>query len=156
MRNDTLEKVFTILAIWLFMVTACFVGCKFAHAAETEWTTENVYRAIATESIGEGKEGMEYVASCFWNRMHNHLNMGSSGLLRRDMDKWLAQQPEPLLSYAHHLADRVIYGVDRFDTVNGATQFESIDFPLPKWVTSNLYTAVFHYKKHIFYAKRVK
>lgn len=150
--KEILDKISTILLIWLFMVSACFIGCKLAHA-ETEYTVTNIYHAIATESIGEGKEGMEYVASCFWNRKHNGLSLGSVGVGRRNLKEWLAKQPEDLLAYAHQLADRVVNGVDDFDIVKGATHFESTNFPEPSWVVHGPYREVFRYKHHIFYKK---
>jgi spore germination cell wall hydrolase CwlJ-like protein len=147
------------LADWIAIIIVTSIAltigtCTPAHA-ETEWTTENVYKAIVTESIGEGREGMEYVASCFWNRRNAGMSLGSCGVVRSNIDGFLHRQPESLLCYAHHLADRVIHGADSFDVVKGATQFESTDFPVPSWAKTGDYIEVFRYKKHVFY-RRIK
>lgn len=141
---------------WLLaalLVMSLFLGpCKPSYAA-TQWTVDNVYKAIATEAIGEGREGMEYVASALRNRRAAGLNIGCSGLHRRSVDTWLRSQPESSLAYAYHLAGRVVDGVDGFDWVHGATHFESTDFKSPDWVKDGSHKEVFRYGKHVFYKK---
>ena len=131
---------------WILL--AFLLICTPANAYEVE----TVYHAIATEAIGEGREGMEYVASCFWNRDRAGLPLGSSGAKRRNLKEWLAAQPDGLLSYAYHLAVRVVHGAGNFDVVKGATHFESVSFKTPYWVADGSHKEVFRHGKHIFYA----
>jgi hypothetical protein len=128
---------------WLLL--ALLLVCAPVEAYEVE----TVYNAIATEAIGEGREGMTYVASCFWNRDRAGLPLGSSGARRSDLNQWLAAQPESLLAYAYHLAVRVVHGSGDFDRVKGGTHFESTDFPTPYWVGDH--KEVFRHGKHVFY-----
>ena len=137
-----MKKILLIAACFLLISTPVFA-----------YSVEQVYRAIATEAIGEGREGMEYVASCFWNRQRVGLSLGSSGAQRPGVEKWLEAQPGDLLSYAHHLATRVVDGVEDFDVVRGATHFESVDFKPPSWVADGSHVEVFRYKKHVFYRR---
>lgn len=132
----------------LILLAACLISLSTPVFA---YEIEKVYVAIATEAIGEGRKGMEYVASCFWNRQRAGLPLGSSGINRHGLATWLEAQPDDLLDYAHHLADRVVYGVKDFDLVRGATHFESLDFPPPSWVKDGSHVEVFRYGKHVFY-----
>ena len=149
--ND-IKDIKALLIVITGTLLGIFILILPVHAA-SEWTTENVYKAIATEAIGEGREGMGYVASALYNRRVHGLNMGSSGLSRPGVDAWLQKQPVRLLEHARQLADRVMYDENEFDTVNGATHFESTDFPTPSWVKDGSHVEVFRYKKHVFYKR---
>lgn len=115
-----------------------------------DFEVENVYKAIVGEAIGEGRDGMLLVASCFSNRLHNGESLGSAASKRKDIDVFIAKQPAALLEYAHHLAVRVVEG-QHFDYVLGATRFESTDFPSPAWVENGEFFECMRHGKHVFY-----
>lgn len=139
------------LAALLIISGACLSGSAIAN--QSDWTTENVYKAIVTEAVGEGPDGMRYVASCFWNRRTYGLDLGSVGARRADVEDFVEKQSLHLRELAHQLAVRVVDGEGSFDLVNGATQFESTDFQAPEWVRDGEYRSVFKYRHHIFYRK---
>lgn len=145
-----------ILSLIIIGCSPAFASLVEAHALKYQITTEDqtkVYLIIVTEAIGEGKKGMEYVASCIWNEMEQDDRVYFAGPNRKNLTAFLEAQPEDLLAYADHLAARVCFGEGDFDLVHGATRFESTDFETPKWARNGEYIEVFRYKKHVFYKK---
>lgn len=123
----------------LFFLVSVLAGIPASDASGRRgYTDDNAVRAIIGEAAGEGERGMQAVAEVI--RRRGSLN-GFYGLNAPHVDK----QPE----WVWKRARRAWKAAEKSNLTNGATHFESVDFPTPYWAKGRRPCAVIG--KHQFY-----
>lgn len=104
--------------------------------------------ALILEAAGEPKEGMYAVACAFRNRTELGMPLGASSLMRKDKLSFIKKQPKSVRDLAARIYTSVFINLSP-DNTDGATHFESTDFPEPDWARFMVRTR--QIGKHVFY-----
>ena len=98
-----------------------------------EINLDNLWKPVLVEATGEGRTGMYAVACVYRNRISKGMNLGSSGMKRKDLDRFIYLQGRQ----QEIIAKDVVYEVfveHKEDVTGGATYFENIEeFGIPYW-----------------------
>ena len=109
-----------------------------------EYTDKEAIRAIVGEASNQGYDGMYAVACSVKNRGHLR---GVYGLKAPHVES------EP--SWVWKMASEAFYAsLQGTDVTNGATHWESTDFPTPYWVKDMEIT--YKLGKHVFYKAKAR
>lgn len=130
-------------------IAMCILVLKWGVEYNSQRT--KITEALILEAAGEPREGMYAVACVFRNRLERGMSLGASGLNRRDKRAFIEKQPR----YIRDMASRFysyVFLHNSPDITDGATNFESTDFPVPDWAKYMVKTC--QIGKHIFYKEK--
>ena len=144
--NHTICRIFALLLLLVFIVVIVLALTE----AEGAEIPDNMWKALLLEAASEGYDGLYAVACCYRNRLDKGLPLGCSGLNRPNIDKWIDKNTtKKHQDWAKSIVNKV-FMIDNFiDKIDGATYYESTDFPVPSWAKDM--QIVCKVGKHVFY-----
>ena len=134
-----------IIILVLAIIVISLLAVQKAEGAELNL----IEKTIIAEAVSEGYEGMYAVACVIRNRNGNL--KGFVGSRRSDLDAFVKRQGEKYSRMAQKIYKEV-FEENKPDITNGATHFESSDFPDAWWVWSM--TETVSIGKHTFWKRK--
>ena len=113
----------------------------------------DLWKYLLAEAVGEGREGIKAVCCVVRNRCRVGLLLGLSGARKRNLEAFVRKCGVSWELVAKEIVSEV-FNDNCPDITNGATYFESVDFPLNIIKFDMRYKRCWRYKKHIFYKER--
>lgn len=129
--NTLTLKTITAISLLIFALTSP------VHAGDVP---KDLFKGILGEGANQGEKGLYAVTCVYKNRLDKGMSLGCVAMNRKDLDEFVAKQPQRLREYARWIVGEVFNGKVK-DITGGATHYENVErFGEPYWAKDMIIT----------------